>query len=334
MIPPGSKRHFRLRAAALLIGGLLFGSLEAQDSADSKAAIDRLNQMSMAMSQLTYQGTFVYVQGSLVETMRITHVVDEDGIHERLVAETGPQRELWRDAGGVSWVAKDSRAVVRDPAFNRSYFPEVTPGVVAQASDYYRISLGGVEPLAGRLGRKLSIVPKDDYRYGYTLWLEEPSGLLLKWELFENEARPLARLMFTDIRIGREVDRKELQSSEAMKDYQTRPSDLPEKQEVTNAKPMWAPSSLPPGFSLTSHRRQEKQSADLFQHLVYSDGVATVSVYVERAVEDRSPPSGTSRLGTTHAFSRQSDGLQITVVGDVPAATVEEIGKAVTRNTP
>lgn len=334
MIPPGSKRRFGLRAAALLIAGLILGSLEAQDSADSKAAIDRLNQMSMAMSQLTYQGTFVYVQGSLVETMRITHVVDEDGIHERLVAQTGPQRELWRDAGGVSWVAKDSRAVVRDPAFNRSYFPEVRPGAVEQAAKYYRISLGGVEPLAGRLGRKLSIVPKDDYRYGYTLWLEEPSGLLLKWELFENQARPLARLMFTDIRIGREVDRNELQSTEAMEDYQTRPSDLPEKQEVTHAKPMWAPSSLPPGFGLTSHRRQEKQSADLFQHLVYSDGIATVSVYVEKAVDGRSPPSGTSRLGTTHAFSRRADGLQITVIGDVPAATVEEIGEAVTRNTP
>lgn len=334
MIPPGSKRCFGLRAAALLFTSLFLGGLSAQDNSGHQEAIERLNQMSMAMSQLTYQGTFVYVQGSLVETMRITHVVDEDGIHERLVAETGPQRELWRDAGGVSWVAKDSRAVVRDPAFNRSYFPEVTAGAVEKATDYYDISLGGMEPLAGRLGRKLSIVPRDDYRYGYTLWLEEPSGLLLKWELFENPARPLARLMFTDIRIGHEVDRGELASTATMDDYQTRPSDLPEKQEVTHAKPKWAPVTLPPGFRLTSHRRQEKQSADLFQHLVYSDGIATVSVYVEKAVEGGSPPSGTSRLGTTHAFSRLAAGFQITVVGDVPALTVKDIGMAVTQNTP
>lgn len=334
MILAGSHQPMRLQLHALLIAGLFASGLAAQEKPAFDQAVERLNQMSLAMSQMTYQGTFVYVQGSLVETMRITHVVDEDGIHERLVAQSGPQRELWRDSDGVRWIAKDSGAVMRDPTFKRSYFPDVTPAAIEQAESHYNISVGGLEPLAGHLGRKVSIVPRDEYRYGYTLWLEEPSGLLLKWELYEDSARPLARLMFTDLRIGHEVDRGELRMSEQMDHYQTHASDLPARQEITRAEPRWVPAQLPPGFRLTSHRRQEKYASEVFQHLVYSDGIATVSIYVEPAVDGRSPPGGASRLGTTHAYSRNADGYQITVMGDVPAVTVEEIGKAVRQKTP
>jgi sigma-E factor negative regulatory protein RseB len=330
--PPGNQQ-FLLRAI-LLLTFLITVPASADEKTTFAEAADLLNQMSLAMSQMTYQGTFVYVQGSLVETMRITHVVVENGIHERLVAQTGPQRELLRDANGVRWIAKDSRAVVLDPGFNRSYFPEVSLAEFEQAAEHYSIAIGGLEPLAGRLGRKLSIVSKDKYRYGYYLWLEDPSGLLLKWELFQNRSRPIARLMFTDVRIGQEVDRSELETSESMEGYSTLDSELPQKQEMTNAKPRWAPSRLPPGFRLTSHRRQSKQAPDLFQHLVYSDGIATVSVYVEPADNGAAPPSGSSQMGTTHAFSRREGQFQITVVGDVPAVTVREIGEAVAQNTP
>lgn len=333
MILIGSKgRVFHLQVYCLLFA--LLSLQTAADESDFSQAVKQLNQMSMAMSQMTYQGTFVYVQGELVETMRITHVVDENGIHERLVAQTGPQRELLRDSNGVRWVAKDRRAVVSDPNVNRGFFPTVTSDAVEQAAQYYTVTLGGLEPLAGRLGRKLSITPRDQYRYGYSLWLEEPSGLLLKWELFLNSARPLARLMFTDIRIGQEVDLDELESDKSVEGYQTRSSDLPEKQAVTHSAPRWAPAKLPPGFRLTAHRREDNQSSKLFQHLVYSDGIATVSVYVEPVSESGGAAGGSSSLGTTHAHSRLLDDLQITVIGDVPNVTVKEIAQSVTRNSP
>lgn len=316
-----------------MLAGLVVTSAVADDESDHAAAIERLDQMSMAMSQMSYQGTFVYVQGALVETMRITHIVDQDGIHERLVAVTGPQRELWRDAEGLRWMDKERQSVVSDPSFKRSYFPDVSSRDLEHAAQHYRITLGGLEPIAGRLGRKLSIAPRDEYRYGYTMWLEEPSGLLLKWELYQDIARPLARLMFTDIRLGQEVDLAELSAPGEMAHYATQRSDIPHNQEITRAVPRWAPRTLPPGFELTAHHRQDKRSPNLFQHLVYSDGMATVSVYVE-AAESNGLSAGTSRLGTTHAFSRSEAGVQITVLGDVPAITVEEIGRAVSLTTP
>jgi len=334
VIPAKTKERISSRQFHCLLFFVGFSIQLFADDSDFPEAVKHLNQMSLAMSQMTYQGTFVYVQGSLVETMRITHVVDENGIHERLVAQTGRQRELRRDAEGVRWIARDQQAVVSDPSVNRGFFPVVTSDAIENAADFYTISLGGLEPLAGRLGRKLSIIPLDKYRYGYSLWLEEPSGFLLKWELFQDSARPLARLMFTDIRIGNEVDRSELRSNDSMDGFQTQASDLPQKPTITQSKPRWIPEKPPPGFRLTSHRREDSQSAVMFQHLVYSDGIATVSVYVEPFSETDGSGTGASSLGTTNAHSRLLDDYLITVMGDVPAATVREMAMSVTKQSP
>ena len=321
------------QAFGLLLAIGLASNLYAQDD-DLSLAIDKLKRMSIAMSQMSYQGTFVYVQGNMVETMRVTHVVDDTGIYERLVAQSGPQREILRDSNSVHWVAKDQRSVISDPVINRGFLPNVNPEALKQAAEHYEIAFGGLEPLAGRQARKLSITPRDKYRYGYTLWLEEPSGLLLRWELFENSSQPIARLMFTDIRIGQEVDRNELRTAAPIEDYQSKSSELPLKQSLSSSEPRWMPSRLPPGFQLTSHRREEKHSPSIFQHLVFSDGIATVSVYVEEVAAGQSPMAGGSLHGTTNAHSRKDGEMQITVVGDVPAITVEEIAWAVAPNSP
>jgi sigma-E factor negative regulatory protein RseB len=91
---------------------------------------------------------------------------------------------------------------------------------------------------------------------------------------------------------------------------------------------------LPPGFELTSHRFFGPSDDGLYEHLVYSDGLAAVSVYVESAAGEAGRDGDLSRLGTTHAFSKSADGVLITVIGDVPAATVRFIGDAVVAASP
>jgi len=301
----------------------------------SNDAAQWLERMSAAMSQMTYQGTFVYVQGDDVETMRITHVVDEKGVRERLVSISGVRREILRDSKGVRWVKGDDLSVMEDSAFSRSFFPEIPLGQSDQASASYRLELGSSERIAGHSGRMLKIIPKDNYRYGYTLWLEEPSALLLKWELLGSNHERLARLMFTDIRLGSEVDLDELEPSSKLKEYHTTESGLPSGKGLSHSNPRWQPSKLPAGFRLSSHRYMSQPDQQIFEHLVYSDGLAAVSVYVESSdMDEQQQESGTSRLGTTHAFSRVSEGVLITVVGDVPAITVQSIGNSVKLTSP
>ncbi len=294
-----------------------------------------LERMSAAMSQMTYQGTFIYVQGDEVETMRITHVSDEKGVREHLVSLSGLRREILRDSDGVRWVQGEDLQVMEDTSFGRSFFPEMPLGQSDQTSASYRLELGPSERIASHSGRKLKIMPKDKFRYGYTLWLEEHSALLLKWELLDSDNRRLARLMFTDLRLGSEVNVKELKSTSQLKEYKILESSLPLGKGMSHRKPRWQPSTLPAGFKLTVHRYLGQQDPQIFEHLVYSDGLAAVSVYVESADPDaQDQGNGTSRLGTTHTYSRVTDGVLITVVGDVPVITVQSIGDAVSPTSP
>ena len=287
-----------------------------------------LERMSTAMSQMNYQGTFVYVQGDDVVSMRITHVAGESGVRERLVSVSGVPREVIRDSTGVRWVLGDDHSVLQDQGFNRTFFPQLPLDQQGQAQRSYALKLGGMSRVAGQTVRNLTILPRDQYRYGYSLWLEEHSAMLLKWELIDHRRKPLAKLMFTDIRMGAEVDRSELQPSSELKKFKTVESSLPAGRGLTSSKPRWRPDRLPPGFELTTHRFFGQKDS-IFEHLVYSDGLTAVSVYVESAADAKEQKSNLSRMGTTHAFSTIGDGVSITVIGDVPAITVQLIGEAV-----
>jgi sigma-E factor negative regulatory protein RseB len=285
--------------------------------------------MSAAMSQMSYQGTFVYVQGDTVETMRITHVAGKEGVRERLVSVSGAPREILRDSAGVRWVLAEDRAVLTDPAFRRSFFPELPPGADKVADSSYRLELGGKARIAGHVGQNVRILPLDQYRYGYSLWLEERSGLLLKWKLVDSQANTLAKLMFTDLSLGSEVDARELESSSQLKQFRNLTSSLPSTPASSGTPPHWLPRRLPPGFRLTSHRFAKGNPAEVYEHMVYSDGLAAVSVYVESVTPEGGPEGGVTRLGTTHTYSRLDEDMLITVVGDVPAVTVKFIAEAV-----
>jgi sigma-E factor negative regulatory protein RseB len=319
-----------LRPATICLATLLLAVASPVVAGSNGDAALLLDKMSAAMSQMTYQGTFVYIQGEEVETMRITHVSDEKGEREHLVSLSGLRREILRDSSGVRWVQGENLQVMEDSAFGRSFFPEIPLGQSDQASSSYRLELGSSERIAGHPGRKLKVIPKDKFRYGYNLWLEEPSALLLKWELLSSDNRRLAKLMFTELRLGSQVDLKELKPSSHLKEYKILESSLPPGKGSSYGKPRWKPSKLPPGFKLTAHRNLGRQSQQYFEHLVYSDGLTAVSVYVETANDKaQDQRRGTSRLGTTHAYSRVTEGVVITVVGDVPAVTVQSIGDAV-----
>ena len=103
--------HATLR---LIVAWIALSSPVLAGTSDSPR--DWLDRMSAAMSQMSYQGTFVYVRGDDVVTMRITHVVDENGARERLVSLSGAPREVLRDSSGVRWVLGDDQSVLEDSA--------------------------------------------------------------------------------------------------------------------------------------------------------------------------------------------------------------------------
>ncbi len=181
-----------------------------------------LDRMSAAMNQMHYQGTFVYVQGDKVETVRITHMVDEKGSHERLMSVSGTPREVVSDAEGVRWISGEDRTVMADSTVSRSFFPELPMGGIAEAAVSYQFTLEDEQRIANHSARRIDIQPRDQYRYGYRLWLEAQSGLLLQWELIGTKGESLAKLMFTELKMGSEVDPSELHAPGEGKDADQR----------------------------------------------------------------------------------------------------------------
>lgn len=291
---------------------------------DSQQARDWLERMTAAMSQMSYQGTFVYVRGDTVETMRITHVTDETGVRERMYSVSGPHREVIRDRKGVRCVLQDSASVVEDQVVASSYFPELPLSIIESGTSGYRLETGGEARIAGHSARRVTISPEDNFRYGYDFWLEEQTGLLLKWELFGVGHKPIAKLMFTNFAIGSAVNMSELESDSRAEDFVEMKTFSLQKTVVTQSSPRWQPAKLPPGYQLASHNR--KTGADgVYEHMVYSDGLAAVSVYVEQQDIEAAVKPGVSQLGTNNAYSMQQGNLQITVIGEVPAITVKSI---------
>ena len=314
-------RALSRQALLVLISFSICGSALAENSGQASQWLER---MTTAMSQMSYQGTFVYVRNGVVETMRITHVTDETGIRERLYSISGPHREVIRDQNGVRCVLADSSSVVEDQVVASSYFPEFPLSIIDSDASGYRLETGGEARIAGHSARRVSISPEDDFRYGYDFWLEKDSGLLLKWVLFDDRHKPLAKLMFTDFAMGSAIDLDELESDTNADKFVEMQTLSSEQTVVSQSNPRWQPANLPPGFQLTSHSHKTGEES-VYEHMVYSDGLAAVSVYVEHQDSGPAVEAGVSQLGTNNAYTRKQGSLKITVIGEVPAITVKSI---------
>ena len=317
------------RKALLLL--VLISISQISMAGESAVAREWLERMTTAMSQMSYQGTFVYVRDGVVETMRITHVTDQTGVRERIYSVSGPHREVIRDRKGVRCILQDSASVVEDQVVASSYFPELPLSIIDGDSSGYRLDIGGEARIAGHTAKHVRISPEDRFRYGYDFWLEEQTGLLLKWVLVDARHKPLAKLMFTDFAIGSAINLSELESDSRAEVFVEMKTFSPQETVVTQSSPRWQPTKLPPGFNLASY--SHKTGAEgVYEHMVYSDGLAAVSVYVEQNGKETSVKPGISQLGTNNAFTKTEGDLQITVIGEVPEITVRSIAKQIARS--
>ena len=304
----------------------------AQAAEDAYAWLLKINQ---AARTLNYEGTFVYQNGGQLETMRILHRVKDGTIEERLVSLTGPAREVIRTNDEVRCYLPDQKSiVVEHRRANGTSFPAIVPDRLRDLAESYVVEIGRSGRVGGRPAQGVLIMPRDDYRYGYHLWADRETGLLLKADLLNNKRRVLEQFMFTDIRIGVDIPDAALapQTERAgMVWYRN------DKEGMTQAaKPIWEARQLPKGFKLQSSlTRTMPTLAGPAEHLVYTDGLATVSVFVEKRVHGRNPATeGPSRMGALYVLGRDVNHHHLTVVGEVPAKTVALIGSSISRVRP
>jgi sigma-E factor negative regulatory protein RseB len=296
-------------------------------AADAQALFARMHQVGRS---LDYEGTFVYQHGDRLESLRIVHKSGTGGVRERLVSLNGAQREIIRTDSEVRcYLPDENAALIEHRRAGDRNFPALLPDSLTVLKDNYNIRVGRQGRVAGRKTVSVHIKPRDAYRYGYMLWADEASGLLLKASLLDEHGGVVEQYMFTQVSIGKPIAESELSPQYPAKGIVWQRAD---SEPPTTAAGKWAAAKLPSGFSLSARMlRMLPAHKQPVEHLVYSDGLAVVSVFVERADDAATTNvlSGLTQMGAVHAFGKVIEGHQVTVVGETPALTVDMIGESV-----
>lgn len=334
-------KHAARLALAALLSGVAFGAVAEQGQ--PRGAMEWLERMNRAFSSLSYHGTFSYLHGRDLATLQVTHVVMPDGsARERLVHLNGRPREIIRYGDKLACVLQPGDDMLEltgsIPAgpFARAF----TLGFAA-VPDSYALELGPRGRIAGREAVQLRIRPQDDLRYGYDLWLDTATGLMLRSDLLDRDGEPLEIFQFTTVVVGDGVPSIDIEAQAPpgwvvhMVDMADRDQEAPPESDAKSDE-KWSASWLPNGFMLAAWdiRRNGRNEAPL-NSAMYTDGLASVTVFVERLAGDVGAPARhTVRNGATVAVSevqrdRVGTAHLVTVVGEVPVETARRIAESV-----
>lgn len=293
------------------------------------SALQWLQRIYAASEKLSYTGTFVYQQGQRVETSRIAHVADASGPRERLETLDGVPREIVRTGDEVVCYLPNSQTVKIDKQPGRRPFPAILSEQLKDVSENYTVRKGEVERVGGYSCQILFLEPKDRMRYGHRLWADVGTGMLLKAKTFNEKNEMLEQFTFTQIKIGGAVSRDQLKPRYFRQSKEWRVEDSGATR-ANLAESGWTIRSKPPGFRTVAELMRTVGGTEGVGHIVLSDGLAAISVFIEPATSKRpTPQAGLARQGATNVYTRSVGAYWVTVVGEAPAESVKYVANAV-----
>lgn len=283
--------------------------------------------MSDASKTLNYDGIFVFMRGDRMDAVQILHKYDNRGEREKIVSLTGYAREIIRNNQTVTCIFPDTQEVMVEKA-KADNFSSRLPQAIEVVADFYDFVMVGEERIAGRDAWIINISPKDSYRYGYRLWIDKDSKLLLKSELRDENQIPIERVMFTRLMVHESMDDALFEPSISGSGYTwyQYTQDTGNRGVANNVRQRWQATWLPAGFSQSDYDATGMSSGDIdVEHMIYSDGVATVSIFIEKLDQSDTSTMGPSKMGGMNVYAKVADGYQVTAVGEVPQATVKQM---------
>lgn len=316
----------RLGFALLVCCGL--AQAQAQTSAEAMTLLRRIYQ---ATEKLSYTGTFVYQQGERTETSRIMRLAGPGGGVERVEVLDGMPREIVRTRDTVRCYLPESRTVKVERRTDPRAFPAMLPEQITDLARSYAITRGETVRIAGFDCEAVVLMPKDELRYGYKLWADVNTGMLLKARTFNRKGETVEQFSFAQLAIGNvpreRVKTRHLAQNWRIEDAAVTPANL--------GRSGWTLGAELPGFRKIIEVTRRLGEARPVGQMVYSDGLAAVSVFIEpmsgRAEAVRPGPSS---LGAFQIYTREVANHIVTVVGEAPAASVQRIATAVEYRRP
>ncbi|GAA5234091.1 siderophore-interacting protein [Verticiella sediminum] len=316
-------RAWRSALALLLAACCVHVSVQAAES--DPRGVELMEHMKRAAHALDYAGVFTYQQGAVMASSQVAHVVDKQGERQRVETLDGrPHREFLRLNDEVRSIYPELRMVLVEKR-ETEHFPVFFHGEARTLAQHYAITLEDeTGRVAGRACRVLHVQPRDDARWGYELCVDEASGLLLKAQTVDASGAVLEQVAFSEVRIGKDVDPALVEPRH----------DISAWREVQPGDPVdllaagWR-IPAPQGFVPLSQMERTLKHDKHVRQMLLSDGIAAISVFIEnrRGADSRTP--GPTEYGATSVYCRQLDDFWLTVIGEVPLATVQGIANAI-----
>lgn len=295
--------------------------------AQSPEALDLLRRIHEATHKLSYKGTFIYQHDGRSETSRITRYSDPRGEISRLEVLDGVPREIVRTRNEVRCYLPEAKVVKLDRRPGERGFPALLPENVGALAQHYDITLGEHRRISGFDCQAVVLTPKDDLRYGYRFYADAATGMLLKAVTFDAAGHEVEQFMFTELALGG-VTRGMVRPRHAAAGWR-----VEDAAAAPATLPGWGLSSELPGFHKVVALRRRLESKAVGQ-VVYSDGLAAVSVFIEPLQGRAAAPTGLARMGAINIYTREVANHMVTVVGEAPPASVQKIADSVEYRRP
>jgi sigma-E factor negative regulatory protein RseB len=290
-----------------------------------------LQRAANASRTASYSGTFVHTSGERTSTVRIAHAIVDGVEMERIEPLEGLPHEIVRRNDEMICYFPDAKTVRLDRRVTARFFPSIFRGSPEALASNYTLRLGNVERILGMDCQWIRLDPKDALRFAQRLCAEVSTGLLLRARTLNERKQVIEQFTFTELKLGPQMARSDLKPT-----FQSR-----SKQWITDAKPLdeakgadtgWTVTNLPAGFrKITELRRALPNRQQMVSQIVLSDGLASMSVFVEAAGIPSRPDEAASEEGTTSFFVRPAGDFVVTVLGEVPMAAAQQVGRSVAR---
>lgn len=303
---------------------------ESGTSAESRRINDWLMRMHEVANNRTYIGTFVVSSGGVMSSAKIWRVGKGDQQVERVETLTGPPRSIFRHNDKVVTFMPDLKVVRREQRESLETFPDLHQSANTSIADLYTLRQDGVERVAGVEADVIVLSPKDTLRFGYRVWIEQKTGLVVKLQTLDVAGKVLEQTAFSELQLDAPIKMDKLiQMMDKVKGYRV---EQPVLVKTTGGDEGWALKEPVAGFrpaicyrrpvnSLANPANVAAGEAPL--QWVFSDGLASVSIFIEPFDPQRHGKESSLSLGATQTLTKRVDAYWITVMGEVPMATLQ-----------
>jgi sigma-E factor negative regulatory protein RseB len=291
---------------------------------------DWLMRMHQASRVRSYIGTFVVSSnaGSLASA-RIWHACEGDKQVERVESLTGAPRSTFRRNEEVVTFLPERHVVRTERQEPLATFPNLLQATDSSIPEFYGARQVGSDRVAGFDADVVQLEPKDNLRFGYRIWSEKRSGLVIKLQTLDGEGHVLEQTAFSELALDAPVSMEKLnRMMAAPAGWRVEKLDAPKTSAAAEGWQLKAPVA---GFKPVSCHRRPGAAPDGMVQWIFSDGLAAVSLFLEPYDRVRHVQEGIFAAGATQTLTQRIQEWWLTAVGEVPPQTLRSFAQNLER---